>query len=72
MLIQVISLIQILLAVILVLLILLQAKGTGLGSTFGSDITFYGTKIGAEKILFISTIVVAILFFVSSVAGVLS
>lgn len=67
---QVVSLIQIILSIVLVGLILLQSTGTGLGSTFGSDISFYGTKRGAEKILFILTIVVSTLFFISSVIGV--
>lgn len=68
----IISLIQIVLAVILIALILLQAKGTGLGSSFGGDISFYSTKRGAEKMLFILTIVVAVLFFLASVFGVLA
>lgn len=66
---QVISLIQIILAIILAALILLQAKGTGLGSTFGGDFGFYSTKRGAEKMLFITTIVVAVLFFLFSLIG---
>lgn len=65
------SFIQIFLASLLVGLILLQAKGTGLGSTFGGELGFYGTKRGAEKILFQLTIVVAILFLVSLLAGLL-
>ncbi len=69
---QVISLIQIILAIVLVGLIILQAKGTGLGSTFGSDLSFYGTKRGAEKFIFNLTIVVAILFFLATIFGVLA
>lgn len=65
------SMLQILLAVLLVGLILIQAKGTGLGSTFGSELSFYGTKRGAEKILFISTIILAVLFLISSLLSVL-
>lgn len=66
-----ISLFQIVLAIILIGLVLIQAKGTGLGSTFGADMSFYGTKRGAEKFLFILTIIVAVLFFLSSLFGVL-
>lgn len=62
---------EIILGVILVVLIVLQSKGTGLGSTFGGDMGFYGTKRGAEKILFILTIVIAGLFLTSSLAGVI-
>jgi protein translocase SecG subunit len=66
-----ISLIQIVLAIILIGLIILQAKGTGLGSTFGGDLSFYSTKRGAEKILFITTIIVSVLFFLFSIFGVI-
>lgn len=62
--------IQIILAVFLIGLIVLQSKGTGMGSTFGGDMGFYGTKRGAEKILFITTIVIAFLFLISSLLGV--
>jgi protein translocase SecG subunit len=65
----VLSLIQIILAIILSVAILLQSKGTGLGSTFGGDMGFYGTKRGAEKMLFIFTIVVAVVFLISLLIG---
>ncbi len=57
---------QIVLAVILVIMILLQNQGSGLGSTFGGNLDFYGTKRGIERLLFIMTGVVAFLFIVSS------
>lgn len=60
---------EIILALLLIGLILLQVKGTGLGSTFGADMSFYGTKRGAEKILFILTIVIAALFLIVSLLG---
>ena len=66
-----VSLIQIILAILLVMLIILQSKGTGLGSTFGGDMGFYGTKRGAEKMLFNLTIVIAVLFFAASIVGVI-
>ena len=55
--------IQIGLSVVLILFILLQSKGSGLGGVFGGEGNVYRTKRGAEKILFIATIVVVILFF---------
>lgn len=61
------SLIQIVLSIILVGLILLQAKGTGLGSTFGGELAFYRSRRGFEKLLFYITGVVAGLFLISSV-----
>ncbi|OGM01381.1 preprotein translocase subunit SecG [Candidatus Uhrbacteria bacterium RIFOXYC2_FULL_47_19] len=62
---------QIVVSVILVVGILLQARGTGLGATFGGDGNVYRTKRGLEKILFRSTIVFAGLFFILAVANVL-
>lgn len=60
---------QIVLAVLLILVILVQQKGTGLGSTFGGDLSFYRTKRGAEKFLFYATIFLAGLFVVSSLVS---
>lgn len=54
---------QIILAVILTGAILLQARGSGLGSAFGGGGNIYRTKRGAEKFLFHATIIIAILFF---------
>lgn len=67
----IIPILQIILSLILVGLILLQSTGTGLGSTFGGDMGFYGTKRGAEKILFNFTIIVSVLFFIVSLLGVI-
>ena len=50
--------------VLLVTVILAQANSAGLSATFGGDGTFYRTKRGPEKVLFIATIVLSILFFV--------
>lgn len=62
----IILLFQIILAVLLVLVILIQQKGTGLGSTFGGDLSFYRTRRGAEKLLFNTTIALALLFILTS------
>lgn len=61
----ILTVIQIIVAIILSALILLQAKGTGLGRTFGS--TTYHSKRGMEFIVFRSTIVLAVLFVLISV-----
>lgn len=65
----VILLIQIILAGVLVLVILIQQKGAGLGSSFGADMALYRTKRGAEKFLFRTTIVISALFIIASIAG---
>jgi len=55
--------IQILLSVFLITIIILQAKGGGLGSAFGGGASYH-TKRGAEKTLFSLTIFVSILFVI--------
>lgn len=61
------SIIQIVLSILLVMLILLQAKGTGLGSTFGAQMSFYRSRRGVEQLLFNLTAIVAGLFLIVSV-----
>lgn len=65
------SIIQIILAIVLTGLILLQTKGTGLGSTFGGELGFYKTKRGFEKLLFYTTIFLAALFLILAIVGLL-
>lgn len=68
---QIISIIQIVLGVLLILVIIIQQKGSGLGTSFGGDMSFYRTKRGAEKLLFYATIVIAVAFILSSLVGLL-
>ncbi|MDP3758106.1 MAG: preprotein translocase subunit SecG [Candidatus Daviesbacteria bacterium] len=65
----VISVVQIILGVLLVLIIIIQQKGSGLGTSFGGDMSFYRTKRGAEKLLFYATIGIALAFIFSSLIG---
>jgi len=51
--------------------ILLQSRGTGLGATFGGEGNVYRTKRGVEKMLFRSSIVLAVVFFGLALASVL-
>ena len=60
---------QIVVAVALILLALLQVKGGGLGGIFGQADTVYRTKRGVEKTLFQLTIVLVIIFIVLSVVS---
>lgn len=59
---------QILLSVLLISCILLQAQGSGLGSTWGGGGETYHTKRGIEKVVFYLTIVGVILFIINSIA----
>lgn len=54
---------QIAVSVLLMTFILLQARGTGLGATFGGEGNVYRTKRGLEKTLFRGTIVLSVIFF---------
>ena len=55
---------QIVLSVTLILVILLQVRGGGLGGIFGQADTVYRTKRGVEKTLFQLTIVLVVLFII--------
>lgn len=68
---EILSIVQIVLGILLVALVLLQAKGTGLGSAFGGEIAFYSTKRGVERLLFFLTIIVSFLFLTISVMGII-
>lgn len=60
------QIIQIILSVALITLVLLQAKGGGLGGIFGGDGGVYRTRRGLEKTMYQSTIGLAIIFFVTA------
>ena len=68
---QILNVSQLILAALLVASILLQARGAGLGASFGGEGNVYRTKRGVEKRLFQGTIVFAILFFGVSLANAL-
>lgn len=61
---------QAVVSLLLVASILLQNRGSGLGSTFGSDFGGYYTKRGIEKFLFYATIVLAAVFLAISATNV--
>lgn len=64
---QIFKILQIILAIMLTGAILLQQRGSGLGSAFGGEGNVYRSMRGFEKILFIATIVIAILFAISAI-----
>jgi preprotein translocase subunit SecG len=57
---------QMVLSVTLVLVLLLQVRGGGLGGIFGQADTVYRTKRGVEKTLFQLTVVLGVLFITIS------
>jgi len=62
------KILQLILSIITTLLVLLQTKSGGLTSSIGGAFTMYRAKRGLEKIIFISTIIFAILLIINSLA----
>lgn len=61
---------QAVVAAFLIVTILLQNRGSGLGAAFGGDFGGYYTKRGLEKFLIYATILLAIIFFVLGIVNV--
>lgn len=61
---------QAVVSVLLVVAILLQNRGAGLGSAFGGDFGGYYTKRGMEKFLIYATGVLALAFFLLAITNV--
>lgn len=65
------NIVQIFISIMLILVVLLQAKGSGFGSALGgSSSSVYRTRRGVEKTLFQSTIGLVIVFVLVSVLSV--
>lgn len=58
-------------AVLMILAILLQQRGATLGAGFGASGELYTTRRGVDKNLFEVTIVLAVIFILSILAGLL-
>jgi len=58
---------QIVLSIALILAILLQVRGGGLGGIFGQADTVFRTRRGAERTLFQLTIILVVLFITISI-----
>lgn len=61
------SVAQIIVAVVLIVVILLQVRGGGLGGIFGQAETTFRTRRGLEKTLFQFTIALVVIFIVLSI-----
>lgn len=69
---NILPIIQVVVSILLVAVILLQQRGSGLSGIFGGGGgESYHTKRGFEKILFASTIVLASLFLLSTFVALL-
>ncbi len=64
------NVVQIILAVVLILLVLFQAKGSGFSGAFFSDSSAYRSRRGVERTLFNFTIALAVIFVLISIVSV--
>ena len=67
---DVVNVFQVLVAFALIGIVLLQAKGQGLGNIFGGGGETYRTRRGVERVLFRTTIALIITFVALSIAAV--
>lgn len=67
---DVINVFQVLIALVIIGVVLLQAKGQGLGNIFGGGGETYRTRRGVERGLFRATIVLMAVFVALSIAAV--
>jgi len=68
---NVLLIVQIIISAFLVVAIILQNRGGGLGSIFGGESAVYRSKRGVEKLLHYATIGLAVVFSVLSLSSVL-
>lgn len=64
------QIVQIIVSLALIVAILLQAKGAGLGGIFGGEGGIYKSRRGVERTLFNVAIGLVVIFFIVSVATV--
>lgn len=63
---------QAVLSVLIIAIILIQSKGSGVSSVFGGgEGNVYRTRRGAEKIIFRATIVLVVLWFATAIGSLL-
>lgn len=65
---------EIVVSILLIISILIQQRGTALGSAFGGGDSggFYSTRRGFQQKLFVATIILGVLFIVLAVANLLA
>ena len=66
---QYFEVVQIIVSVALIVSILLQVRGAGLGSVFGGTGTVFKTRRGIDRLLFRMTIAFVVIFVLVSIVG---
>lgn len=59
---------QVVISILLLITILVQEKGVGLSATFGGGGEYYKSKRGIDRLLFVLTIILSVLFILTSIA----
>ena len=59
---NILNIAQLIISVLLIIAILMQSRGASLGGVFGGGGDVYRTQRGAEKFIFTTTIILAVLF----------
>jgi preprotein translocase subunit SecG len=67
----ILQIVTIISAILMITAILLQQRGATLGAGFGSSGELYTTRRGVDKNLFEATVVLAVIFVLSILAGLL-
>ncbi|MEK7099335.1 MAG: preprotein translocase subunit SecG [Patescibacteria group bacterium] len=62
---------QVVVSILLVVAILLQRRGGGLSPVLGGSGGFYRTRRGVERVLFVGTIILAVLFLAGAVVNII-
>lgn len=68
---SILQIVMVVSAVLMVITVLLQQRGATLGAGFGSSGELYTTRRGVDKNLFDTTVILAVVFVVSILAGLL-
>ncbi|OIP57102.1 MAG: preprotein translocase subunit SecG [Candidatus Levybacteria bacterium CG_4_10_14_0_2_um_filter_36_16] len=64
---KILTIIQMIIAILLIVAVILQNRGTSSGIAFGGSTGSYRSKKGLEKVLFYATIVLAVFFAATSI-----
>ena len=67
--IKILQIVELVIAFLLIAIILLQQRGSGLGGAFGSEAAAYSTRRGFEKFLYYATIVLGTLFVLIAITA---
>jgi preprotein translocase subunit SecG len=65
------NIVQIIVSIALIVLTVLQGKDAGLGRMFGGDSSIHMTRRGVEKTVYNVTIILAVVFFATSLLSVI-